>query len=69
MDLEVNMKCPHCGSAMVYEKFFGHDEHFSGWRCIFCGEIIDTIILENRGSFNGLTMVKDKWTIRRSYGR
>jgi hypothetical protein len=33
---------------MVYEKFFGTQENFSGWRCIFCGEIVDELILENR---------------------
>jgi hypothetical protein len=33
---------------MVYEKFYGSQEHFWGWRCIFCGEIIDPVILENR---------------------
>ena len=32
----------------VYEKFFGTHEHYWGWRCIFCGEIIDQVILENR---------------------
>ena len=38
------MKCHRCGSVMVYEKFFGHDENYSGWRCISCGEIIDKVI-------------------------
>jgi hypothetical protein len=33
---------------MVYERFYGPDEHFFGWRCILCGEIIDQMILENR---------------------
>jgi hypothetical protein len=33
---------------MVYEKFFSNQERFWGWRCIFCGEIIDDVILENR---------------------
>ena len=42
------MKCDRCGSVMVYEKFFGDQERFWGWRCIFCGEIIDDVILENR---------------------
>jgi hypothetical protein len=42
------MKCPHCSGSMIYEKFFGPDEYFWGWRCIFCGEIVDDIILENR---------------------
>jgi hypothetical protein len=33
---------------MVYEKFYGDQESFWGWRCIFCGEIVDDVILENR---------------------
>jgi len=42
------MKCDRCGRAMAYEQFFGDQEHFWGWRCIFCGEIVDDVILENR---------------------
>jgi len=42
------MKCHRCGSVMVYERFYGPHEYFSGWRCVLCGEIIDQVILENR---------------------
>jgi len=42
------MKCHRCGSMMVYERFYGSSEHFLGWRCILCGEIVDQVILENR---------------------
>lgn len=42
------MKCYRCGGVMVYEKFFGISEEFFGWRCIFCGEIVDSVIYENR---------------------
>jgi hypothetical protein len=42
------MKCHRCGSMMVYERFYGPHEHFVGWRCILCGEIIDQVILKNR---------------------
>jgi uncharacterized C2H2 Zn-finger protein len=42
------MKCPRCGSVMVYEIFYGPNGNFWGWRCIFCGEILDDVILENR---------------------
>jgi hypothetical protein len=45
---EFRMKCHRCGSMMVYERFYGPHEHFVGWRCILCGEIIDQVILENR---------------------
>jgi hypothetical protein len=33
---------------MVPEDFYSNLDRFSGWRCIFCGEIIDQVILENR---------------------
>jgi hypothetical protein len=33
---------------MVYEQFTGEQERFWGWRCIFCGEIVDDVILQNR---------------------
>jgi hypothetical protein len=42
------MKCDRCGSVMVFERFYGPHEHFSGWRCVLRGEIIDQVILENR---------------------
>jgi hypothetical protein len=45
---EAYMKCNRCFGEMVYEKFYGSQEHFWGWRCILCGEIIDEVILENR---------------------
>jgi hypothetical protein len=46
------MKCDRCSGVMVYEKFYGAQEQFFGWRCIHCGEIIDQVILENRTSQN-----------------
>jgi len=33
---------------MAYEQFLGDQDRFWGWRCIFCGEIVDDVILENR---------------------
>ena len=42
------MKCDRCHSEMIYERFYAPQEWFWGWRCIFCGEIIDKVILENR---------------------
>jgi hypothetical protein len=33
---------------MTYEKFYGPHEQFLGWRCVYCGEIVDEVILENR---------------------
>ncbi len=43
-------KCYRCESIMVYEKFYGLHEHFWGWRCVCCGDIVDQIILDNRNS-------------------
>jgi hypothetical protein len=40
------MKCDRCGRATAYEQFFGNQEHFWGWRCIFCGEIRKSKVLE-----------------------
>jgi hypothetical protein len=54
------VKCYRCGSAMIYEKFYGFQEHFLGWKCIFCGEIIDQVILENRGDPRAGWPKKDK---------
>jgi len=48
------MKCDRCGSAMVQEKFYGPHEHFLAWKFIYCGEIIDYLILENRQSLSPL---------------
>lgn len=42
------MKCHRCGGAMFSDQFRGTTERFWGWKCIFCGEIIDPLILENR---------------------
>jgi hypothetical protein len=46
--LEGRMRCHRCGSIMVYEKYYGLEEQFWGWRCICCGDILDQTILENR---------------------
>jgi len=46
--LQSPMRCHRCRSIMVYEKYYGLQDYFWGWRCICCGEIVDQIILENR---------------------
>jgi hypothetical protein len=35
---------------MIYQKFHGLHEHFFGWKCILCGEIIDYLILMDADS-------------------
>jgi len=59
------MNCNRCGGVMTYEGFYGPHERFLGWRCVYCGEIIDEVILENREWFRKKVMSVKKR--RRSY--
>lgn len=42
--------CPRCSGLMVREWFydFHGDMPFQGARCVMCGEILDSLILEHR---------------------
>ena len=42
------MKCHRCSGLMIYQDFYSADDHFEGWRCIGCGEIVDEVVLKNR---------------------
>ncbi len=47
------MECSRCGGFMVQEEFFGlQEEAFPvttlGWRCVMCGEFVDSVIAANR---------------------
>jgi len=42
--------CSRCNGRMVPQEFFGREGYFSGWRCVNCGEIMDSIIYQNRGA-------------------
>jgi len=53
---EVLMKCHHCNGIMTHERFSGPGEPFWGWRCVFCREIFDSLILENRNHCGKITM-------------
>jgi hypothetical protein len=44
------MKCLRCDAIMVYDKCYGYQDTFWGWKCVSCGEIVDPVILENRRS-------------------
>ena len=48
MDKLLFVKCLRCRGAMIHDKFYGAHEHYWGWKCLICGEIVDPIILENR---------------------
>jgi len=50
---------------MVYQKFYETCEHFFGWRYIACGEIVDRMILENRGDFGRSMMISRRGVWRK----
>jgi len=41
-------RCNRCGGMMVYEKMYYETEPFWMWKCVYCGDYIDQVILENR---------------------
>jgi hypothetical protein len=45
------MNCQKCGGKMVREKFYHEGDDFWGFRCVYCSEIIDEVILQNRKNF------------------
>jgi hypothetical protein len=48
MDRSSFTKCLRCKGAMIYDRFYGLQEQFWGWKCVICGEIVDPVILKNR---------------------
>ena len=48
MEKLLSIKCHRCRGAMVYDKFYGSQGQFLGWKCLICGEIVDPVILQNR---------------------
>ena len=49
------MDCPRCKGVMSQEIFEDLLDdtgsiNFEGWRCLTCGEILDPLIAQNRGS-------------------
>lgn len=49
------MDCPRCRGLMiqeVFENLWGDTGalSFQGWRCLSCGEILDSVITNNRMS-------------------
>ena len=48
------MQCPRCHSLTIAERFYDYQDDmgqfsFEGLRCPVCGEILDPLILQNRG--------------------
>jgi uncharacterized Zn finger protein len=55
----VEMKCDRCGGRMSFEHFMGRGGKegiwsYEAWRCLFCGEVLDSQILINRRSLSRL---------------
>ncbi len=51
--MKMEAKCERCGGRMTFEWFAGKAGligcwRYRGWRCICCGEVIDSLILINR---------------------
>jgi len=42
------MHCQRCNGLMAFEKYFGPNDSFFGWRCLMCGDILDPVILLHR---------------------
>lgn len=46
------MNCERCSGQMTYENFYGWEStavwFYPGWRCIHCGEVVDSVIYLNR---------------------
>jgi hypothetical protein len=50
------MNCLRCHGLMVtigLEDAGGSSLHFSGWQCLMCGEVIDSVITANRKELHG----------------
>jgi hypothetical protein len=56
------MKCHRCSGMMIHEKFYGYGEHFWGWKCIYCGEVFDETVLENRNGLGRSGIAQRRWT-------
>jgi hypothetical protein len=47
---------------MANERFYGPGDPFWGWRCVLCGEVLDTLIWENRDHHKKVMMDGNKVT-------
>lgn len=59
----INMKCPKCKGAMVYETFTNQDNlawHYDGWRCLYCGEVLDPVIIANKKAAKNNNLISKK---------
>jgi len=42
------MKCQRCQGIMIEERIFTRDGGTSMIRCIYCGDLVDTVVISNR---------------------
>ena len=58
---------------MVYDKLYGLQKQFQGWRCLVCGEIAEPVILEGRQLMrvvvNEINLMRGYTMRKRSFGR
>lgn len=65
------MGCPRCKGLMVPDRFLDLRDDtgslkFEGWRCVNCGEVIDSVVLAHRsempsGPYRGQTRDRRLW--------
>jgi hypothetical protein len=63
------MKCHRCRGWMVQEKYYGAGLPFWGWRCVFCGDILDSVIWQNRSLRRRLPPVQTREALAEGRGR
>ncbi len=54
------MQCQRCAGRMAFEKFYGGNSYFFGWRCVICGDILDPVILLHRLSQDARVPIPEK---------
>lgn len=54
------MHCEKCSGRMSYEGFYGSDSgavwYYPGWRCVHCGDVVDSVVTLNRRLNGALSM-------------
>ncbi len=48
-----DVRCDRCGGLMSFEWFANRNDeggywNFQGWHCIYCGEVVDGLIISGR---------------------
>lgn len=48
------MQCPRCKGRMAAERYYDFVRSFDAWKCVYCGEVVDSIIVANRARNNNM---------------